>query len=154
MFAYGDDQHAFPNLFLVHDVVTDAAVLRDAPGNESRDNQRNDPARRREPSRLEPRLPPTSWLFRQPWCNFLPDLPPVICSRIRHRQRIQRREHCLDSLHLGAALFAGRQMIRYHCAPLGNSLTICNQFFFPHVSHDSVPIARACAFVSTNGCSA
>src|SRR5438034_11548187 len=80
VFAYGDDQPAFPNLFLVHDVVTDAAVLRDAPGNESRDNQRNAPARRREPSRLEPRLPPTSWLFRQPWCNFLPDLPPVICS--------------------------------------------------------------------------
>src|SRR2546430_6166028 len=45
-------------------------------------------------------------------------------------------------------------MLRNQRSLVGHSLAIRNQLFFRHVFHDSVPIARACALVSTTGCSA
>ena len=154
MFADGNHEHALPHLFSICDVVSWPDSLCNAPDNKCRDNQRNNPARCRKPPRLEPHLPPTIRLLLQTRRNFLPHLPSVVCSRVRHRQRIQRGEHRFDSFHLHAAPFAGRQMLCYYGALLGNTLAICNQLFFLHVFHDSVPIARACAFVSTNGCNA
>src|SRR5437899_1444279 len=134
-------------------VVARASPLGNTADKKSSNNQRKNPAHRREPPRFEPHLPPTVWFLRQARRNFLPDLPPVVCSRVRHRQRIQRREHRFDSFQLAAAPFAGRQMLCYYGTLLRNSLAISDQLFFLHMFHDSVPIARACAFVSTNGCS-
>src|SRR6266513_1793746 len=69
-------------------------------------------------------------------------------------QRVQCRQHGFDSFQLRAAFFTGRQMLRNQRSLLGHSLAIRNQLFFRHVFHDSVPIARACALVSTKGCKA
>src|SRR6266851_3450410 len=152
--AHGNHQHALPHLFFVRDVVTGVASLGDPPGDKRRDNQRHNRARRREPPWLHPHLPPPNRFLRQPRRNLPPHPRPVIWSRLRHRKRIQRGQHRLDSFELPAALFTSREMFRNHRSLLGNPLAKRNQLFFRHVFHDSVPIARACAFVSTKGCSA
>src|SRR5258708_2935977 len=151
--AHGNHQHALPHLFFVRDVVTRVASLGDSPGDKRRYNQRHNRARRREPPWLHPHLPPPNRFLRQPRRNLRPHPPSVICSGFRHRQRIQRRQHRLDSFELPAALFTSREMLRNHRSLLANPLAKSNQLCFRHVFHDSVPIARACARVSTKGCS-
>src|SRR5467141_391628 len=154
VFADGDDQDALPNLLRAGDVVRTGVSPRNPPNKKRRNDQGHNRSSRAKPARLEPRLPPCLRSLRQSWRNLLPNAAAVVRAGIGDRQGIESGEDRFDALQFLATFVAGGEMRGDRGALLDDALAICNQFLFRHVFHDSVPIARACVLVPTQGCSA
>src|SRR5207245_6685138 len=146
------------NFCLVQHVVI--AVLRSCnPARKKRiRQQRRSRAYRDQSSRRKPCFPPTCPFLvktlRKPLRDLPPHFRPVLFAWIGHWHRVQGLKHRFNAIQFHAAFAAFLQVRRNRVACFHFAFSVCKQFFFRYVLHDSVPTALAVPRPCANGFSA